>query len=56
MTTCYVGVETGRYLLTPDREAYEATLYIAFGMYTKFRDLASALRIVLLVNDDKVGE
>ncbi|KAI4970816.1 hypothetical protein ZWY2020_001730 [Hordeum vulgare] len=36
------------YLLTPDREAYVATLDIAYAMYLKFRDLASALRIVLV--------
>ena len=53
MNTCYVGVETGRYLSTPD---HEATLGTAYDMYMKFRDLASALRIVLLVNDDKVSE
>ncbi|XP_044424091.1 26S proteasome non-ATPase regulatory subunit 2 homolog A isoform X2 [Triticum aestivum] len=50
---CLYLTTSSKYLLTPDREAYEATLYIAFGMYGKFRDLASALRIVLLVNDDK---
>ncbi|XP_073361145.1 26S proteasome non-ATPase regulatory subunit 2 homolog A isoform X4 [Aegilops tauschii subsp. strangulata] len=51
---CLYLTTSSKYLLTPDREAYEATLYIAFGMYGKFRDLASALRIVLLVNDDKI--
>ncbi|XP_037457856.1 26S proteasome non-ATPase regulatory subunit 2 homolog A-like isoform X2 [Triticum dicoccoides] len=50
---CLYLTTSSKYLLTPDREAYEATLYIAFGLYGKFRDLASALRIVLLVNDDK---
>ncbi|KAM3193047.1 hypothetical protein ACQJBY_069925 [Aegilops geniculata] len=50
---CLYLTTSSKYLLTPDREAYEATLYIAFGMYGKFRDLASALRIVLLINDDK---
>ena len=50
MNTCYVGVETGRYLSTPD---HEATLGTAYDMYMKFRDLASALRIALLVDDHK---
>ncbi|VAI79079.1 unnamed protein product [Triticum turgidum subsp. durum] len=38
------------YLSTPD---HKATLDIAYDMYMKFRDLGSALRIVLLVNDHK---
>uniref|UniRef100_A0A8I6YQX6 26S proteasome non-ATPase regulatory subunit 2 homolog n=1 Tax=Hordeum vulgare subsp. vulgare TaxID=112509 RepID=A0A8I6YQX6_HORVV len=42
LTSCSI------YLLTPDREAYVATLDIAYAMYLKFRDLASALRIVLV--------
>lgn len=53
LNTCYVDVETGRYLSTPD---HVAALYIAFAMYMKVSDLVSALRIVLLINDSQVGE
>ncbi|XP_037457858.1 26S proteasome non-ATPase regulatory subunit 2 homolog A-like [Triticum dicoccoides] len=47
---CLYLTSCSKYLSTPD---HKATLDIAYDMYMKFRDLGSALRIVLLVNDHK---
>ncbi|KAF7103351.1 hypothetical protein CFC21_104345 [Triticum aestivum] len=47
---CLYLTSCSKYLSTPD---HEATLGTAYDMYMKFRDLASALRIALLVDDHK---
>ncbi|KAM3193042.1 hypothetical protein ACQJBY_069925 [Aegilops geniculata] len=47
---CLYLTSCSKYLSTPD---HEATLSTAYDMYMKFRDLASALRIALLVDDHK---